>query len=188
VEISQALSRLKARLEPVSDTASLDAQVLLAHVVGRPRSWVMAHPEAALSPEQQADLEELASRLETGAPLPYVLGHWEFFGLDFLVTPAVLIPRPETELLVDQAIKWLQLHPVRRRVAEVGTGSGCIAISLARNLPGLRLLASDLSWPALQVARTNARRHHVAGQVDFILCDLLPGASASCDLICANLP
>ena len=92
----------------------LDASVLIAHIINKPRTWVMAHPELTLTAEQQKDLDDSLARLERGESFPYVLGHWEFFGLDFEVTPDVLIPRPETELLVEKAIAWLQKSPVRR--------------------------------------------------------------------------
>ena len=182
------LKRMNERLGAVSETAALDAQVLLAHVLKKPRAWVLAHPEAALAPAEERTLEAYVSRLEAGEPLPYVLGRWEFFGLDFTVTPVVLIPRPETELLVQEALLWLRAHPLRRCAADVGTGSGCIAIALAVNTPTLHILASDLSWPALQVARHNTRRHFVTGQVDLVQCDLLPATGPVFDLICGNLP
>jgi release factor glutamine methyltransferase len=121
-------SDITPRLAANSDTPDLDASVLLAHITNKPRTWVMAHPELTLTTEQQIQLDESLMRLEQGEPLPYVLGHWEFFGLDFNVTPDVLIPRPETELLVEKAIIWLQESKVRRTIADVGTGSGAIAI------------------------------------------------------------
>jgi release factor glutamine methyltransferase len=123
-----------------------------------------------------------------------VLGHWEFFGLRFDVTPDVLIPRPETELLVEKAVAWLQRASHRRTIADVGTGSGVIAVSMAVNLPDARVLATDISLPALKVARGNALKFHVADRVDFLQCDLLPphidplSTELHFDLICANLP
>jgi release factor glutamine methyltransferase len=186
--IANTLQFLRSRLEDSSDTPGLDAQVLLAHVMEVPRAWLLAHPEAKLTPLQQARLQTGLAQLESGQPLPYVLGHWEFYGLDFAVSPAVLIPRPETELLVDQALGWLLSHPNRKRVVDVGTGSGCIAISLAVHRPGLRVLAGDISLPALQVARQNARAHRVEKRVDFLQTDLLPPVSQAFDLLCANLP
>jgi release factor glutamine methyltransferase len=162
--------------------------VLLAHLLGKPRAWVLAHPEAELNAGQQAGLEVLLQRLENGEPLPYVLGRWEFFGLEFAVTPAVLIPRPETELLVEQALAWLRGHPSARSAAEVGVGSGCISVSLAVHIPDLKIAATDLSLAALEVACANARRHRAAGRIDFVVADLLPPGRAQFDLICANLP
>jgi release factor glutamine methyltransferase len=182
------------RLAPLSDTSFLDASVLLAHILEKPRSWVLAHPEAILTEGQQTRLHEALVRLENGEPFPYVLGHWEFFGLDFEVTPEVLIPRPETELLVEKAIAWLQASPVRRTVADVGTGSGVIAISIAVNVKDAQILATDISSEALQVAQRNARKFGVADRVQFVQCDLLPPqpvmftTEQHLDLLCANLP
>jgi release factor glutamine methyltransferase len=188
------LSEVTNRLALVSDTPALDASVLLGHILRQPRTWIIAHPELTLTPEQQAQLAELLGRLEHGEAFPYVLGHWEFFGLDFDVTPDVLIPRPETELLVERAIAWLQEAPVRRTIADVGTGSGAIAVSIAVKLPDARVLATDISPQALEVARKNAIKFNVQERIEFVQCDLLPGPSpiadrrSPIDLICANLP
>ena len=176
------------------ETPELDAQVLLAHILDKPRTWVAAHPETPVSQSQLDALEEAISNLEAGEPFPYVLGHWEFFGLDFELSPDVLIPRPETELLVERAIKWLKAAPERRTIADVGTGSGCIAVSIAKSISDAKVIATDISMPSLQVARRNAINHHVVDQVDFIQCDLLPPhhdplpTRLHFDLICANLP
>src|SRR5512139_2079910 len=120
------LSDIANRLAVISDTPALDASVLVAHILNKPRTWVAAHPELKLTTKQQNELDDSLARLEVGESFPYVLGHWEFFGLEFDVTPDVLIPRPETELLVEKAIAWLQRSPVRRTIADVGTGSGAI--------------------------------------------------------------
>ena len=114
-------SDITTRLASISDTPDLDASVLIAHVINQPRTWVMAHPELRLTTEQQNQLDDALNQLEKGKSFPYVLGHWEFFGLDFNVTPDVLIPRPETELLVEKAIIWLQESKVRRTIADIGT-------------------------------------------------------------------
>lgn len=192
--LQQVLVSTAARLAAVSESPDLDAQVLLAHVLDKPRTWILAHADTPPDPEGVSILEPLVRRLEQGEPLPYVLGHQEFFGLDFEITPDVLIPRPETELLVERAISWLQAAPDRRTVADVGTGSGCIAVSLAVRVPGVRVLATDISRPALTVALHNARRYKVENQVDLVECDILPqhisGLSTDhhFDLVCANLP
>lgn len=186
--LTPVLSQVRSRLEGQSETPGLDAQVLLAHLLGRPRSWVLAHPEAELTTEQAGDLESALARLEQGEPLPYILGKWEFFGLDFWVTPATLIPRPETELLVERALDWLRLHPQRRLAVDVGTGTGCIAVALAVHTPDVRLLACDLSLEALRVAQSNIHNHGVQGRVSCLQTDLLPRTSQKVDLICANLP
>lgn len=182
------VAQIRARLEGSSQTATLDAQVLLAHLLGKPKAWVIAHPEAALTPSQSIELENALSRLEQGEPLPYVLGQWEFFGLDFWVTPATLIPRPETELLVEHALDWLRRQPQRRLAVDVGAGTGCIAVSLAVHVANLNLLACDFSPEALKVAQKNIHRHNVQDRVTCVLADLLPAAGQSFDLICANLP
>lgn len=188
------LSDVTTKLTSISDTPALDASVLIAHIINKPRTWVMAHPELTSTTEQQKELDDSLARLELGESFPYVLGHWEFFGLNFEVTPDVLIPRPETELLVEKAIAWLQKSPVRRRVADVGTGSGAIAVSIAVNVPDTRVLATDISYKALEVARKNAIKFEVSNQIDFVQCDLLPSqielmsTELHFDLICANLP
>jgi release factor glutamine methyltransferase len=182
------LASISEKIKPFSDTPSMDASVLLAGLLDKPRAWVIAHPEASLVSAERAVLENALKRLEAGEPLPYILGHWEFYGLEFLLNPATLIPRPETELLVEQALEWLKDHPDRRRIADVGTGSGCIAISLACHLPDLRIIATDISGLALQAALANARRHGVSGPINFIQGNLLDGVAAQFDLICANLP
>jgi release factor glutamine methyltransferase len=193
--IGDLLSNIEHRMSSVSETARLDSQVLLAHVMGQSRAWVLAHPEAILSPEQCGFLEASVAQLEGGKPLPYVLGQWEFYGLDFLVTPDVLIPRPETELLVEQALNWLRSHPGRRLAADIGSGSGCIAIALAVHIADLQVLATDLNLPALKVASANAMKHGVADRVRFLQADLLRPIGGetrivpkSLDLLCANLP
>ena len=188
----------------VSETPELDARVLLANILDKPRSLVEAHLETHLTRPQLAALKKAVSRLEAGEPFPYVLGHWEFFGLDFELSPHVLIPRPETELMAERAIKWLNAAPERRTVADVGTGSGCIAISIAKHIYDAKIIATDISRPALEVARRNACKHSVVKRIDFVQCDLLPphppgprgGAGTGdslptdlhFDLICANLP
>ena len=188
------LSDVTTQLTPISDTPALDASVLIAHIINKPRTWVMAHLELELTPEQQKELDDSLARLELGESFPYVLGHWEFFGLDLEVTPDVLIPRPETELLVEKAIAWLQESPVRRTIADVGTGSGAIAVSIAINVPDARVLATVISRKALEVAQKNAIKFGVINQIDFVQCDLLPPHIESLptelhfDLICANLP
>ena len=186
------LSEVANRLAVISDTPALDASVLIAHILNKPRTWVVTHPELKLTTKQQKELDNSLARLEAGESFPYVLGHWEFFGLEFDLTPDVLIPRPETELLVENAIAWLQKSPRRRTVADVGTGSGAIAVAITANIPDVHVLATDISHQALLVARQNAIKFRVASRIDFVQCDLLPSSvvrrPSSIDLICANLP
>jgi release factor glutamine methyltransferase len=175
-------------LKLYSDTALQDAQVLLAHITGHSRAWVLAHPEAKLEGKHREVLVDALTHLANGEPLPYILGEWEFFGKKYFVTPDVLIPRPETELLVEDALKWLADHPGKRRVGDVGTGSGCIAVSLATNCSDLVVIASDISPQACLVAMDNVLRHDLCGQVAVVNDDLLSVARGPFDLLCANLP
>lgn len=171
-----------------SDTAGIEVQVLAAHVLRRSRAWIAAHPETLLSDEQASHLNSLLARLLEGVPLPYLTGKQEFFGLDFEITPAVLIPRPETETLVEAALQWLKRFPERNRVADVGTGSGCIAVSIAHYMPDVQVLATDFSREALKVAQRNINKHGVSDHVQLIQCDLLSACAGMFDLVCANLP
>jgi release factor glutamine methyltransferase len=143
--LRELLDTVTSRLATFSDTPQLDAQVLLAHVLGRTRTWLLAHVELPADSDHVSRLEAFVRRLEQGEPLPYVLGHHEFFGLDFDITPDVLIPRPETELLVQNAISWLEAASDRRTVADVGTGSGCIAVCIGMHVPDAHLMATDIS-------------------------------------------
>jgi len=182
------LTDLSARLASLTDTPDLDAQVLLAHVLGKPCAWLLAHPEMTLTPKQERALEKALRQLEDGVPLPYVLGKWEFYGLEFEVTPQVLIPRPETELLVERALHWLKqgsggcgAWSVERggwRILDVGTGSGCIAIALAVNMPELRVEATDISPEAIDVAKRNAKKFCVLNRIKFLCCNLFPTAGS----------
>jgi release factor glutamine methyltransferase len=188
IDIDSWLKESAGKLPEADETPLLSCQLLVGHVLGQPRSWVVAHPEIPLTDQQLEKLHSLREALVQGTPLPYLLGHWEFYGLDFIVTPEVLIPRPETELLVTTALDWLKLHPNRRRIADVGTGSGCIAIALAVKTIEAQITATDLSQPALALARQNAELHHVQNKIDFVHADLLPSDSSTFDMICANLP
>jgi release factor glutamine methyltransferase len=188
LNLGSILDHLQIDLFRGSDTPRLDAQVLLSNLTGKPRSWILAHPEASIDADQQKKLTENIHQLEAGIPLPYVIGHWEFFNLDFTINRSVLIPRPETEFLVEKSLEWLKSHPEDRRVLEIGTGSGCIAVSLAAHLPDLQITATDISKPALQVAQYNAARHNLGDKITFCHADLLPPPGLNFNLICANLP
>lgn len=187
ISAGEWLKSAKSRLEG-SESSSLEAQLLLAHVLAVPRAAVLAHPEMELDPAQLTELERMLAQLEHGVPLAYLLGEKEFYGMNFKVTPAVLIPRPETELLVDEALAWLRANPGRRMAADVGTGSGCIAAALAAPIPDLRVLAVDRSGEALRIARENFQRHGLLDRVNLLQGDLLNSIRASFDLVCANLP
>lgn len=180
--------------QPTRELPQLEAQLILAHVLGKSRTWIAAHGNAPLTPLQIDSVQKAFARLKDGEPLPYILGHWEFFGLDFNITKDTLIPRPETELLVEKAIAWLKPAPERRNIADIGTGSGAIAVTLAMHIPDACILATDISHAALKIAKHNAEKFHVYDRIDFIECDLFPAHSqignrkSSIDLICANLP
>ena len=188
VRVDRCLAEAHTRLALLSETPGLEAQVLLAHILSQSKAWILAHPEAELSPAEEATYFTHLERLVTGTPLAYLLGHWEFYGLDFKVTPGVLIPRPETELLVETALDWLRCQPARRLAAEAGIGSGCIGVSLAVHCRDLTLFGGDLSRPALDVARVNCARHQVENRVQLFQADLLSCLSGSFDLLVANLP
>lgn len=182
------LRQIHNQLSSPSESPYLDALVLLGHVTGKSKSEILTHPSPSLTQEQEKILSEGIRKLNDGIPLPYVIGSWEFYQLSFVVTPDVLIPRPETEGLVELALGWFQSHPGRRKCLELGTGSGCIAISLAKNLPDLHILATDISNKALTVALENAHGHQVEDQIEFIISDLLAGIGSKIDLLVANLP
>ncbi len=192
MNVADALQSISNHIS--GESVQLDSQVLLAHVLQKTRTWVVAHPERQLTESELASVKESISRLKAGEPLPYILGHWEFYGLDFNLTPDVLIPRPETELLVERAITWLKASPERRTIADIGTGSGCISIAIAKTISDAIVTATDISMQALKVARQNALKHDVTRRVSFVQCDLLPyhpdplPTSLHFDLICANLP
>jgi release factor glutamine methyltransferase len=137
--------------------ARLEAQVLLGHALGQSRAWLIAHGGDPLDPEQTAAFADLFERRRSGEPIAYILGEREFFSLNFMVTPAVLIPRPETELLVDLALERLPADR-SRRVLDLGTGSGAVAVTLALHRPQAGVVAVDQSAAALEIARENAER------------------------------
>ncbi len=185
--IGAALRWAMSALAAVADRPAVEAELLLAALLGRPRPFLLAHPEAPLTAEQAARYTAWVVRRAGHEPLPYITGRVEFYGLEFTVTPAVLIPRPETELLVDEALAWLASRPAPRAV-DVGTGSGCIAVTLAVYMPTLRLVAVDLSRAALTVAQANSTRHGVAGQLLWVQGDLLTPVGRPVDLIISNPP
>jgi release factor glutamine methyltransferase len=188
VTIGEALRRSRRALSTASDSADSDARRLAAEAVGESVTWVLAHPEANLSDAQVAWLDQALARCARGEPLAYVLGWWEFYGRRFHVSPDVLIPRPETELLVQQVLEYLRSNPAASNVVDVGTGSGCIAVTLAAEVPRLRVLAVDISRPALEIGRTNARTHEVAERIRWVQADLLTAFRTECDVVVANLP
>ncbi len=166
----------------------LDAETLMMSTLACDRAFLHAHPEQDLTDEQSAAFEAAISQRVCGVPLQYIIGHQEFWGLDFLVNSTVLIPRPETEILVESLLS--QARDTRKaRILDVGTGSGCIAISLAKELPEAEIHATDISPEALEVARTNAFRLGVDKKVQFHLANLMPRFDdASFDFVVSNPP
>jgi release factor glutamine methyltransferase len=176
-------------------TPALDAQVLLAHVTGVERATLLAYPERLLSEEEAARFAQLVARRQEGEPVAYLVGRREFLGLDLLTDPRALIPRPETELLVEAALGALRERVARGSVAQplvaadIGTGSGAIALALAAREPRLALIyAVDVSAEALALARENAERLGLATRLRFLQGDLLEPLPAPVDLLLANLP
>jgi release factor glutamine methyltransferase len=163
---------------------TLAAELLLVHALNRNRTWLYAHPEETLTDAEAQRFFELIARRAAGKPTQHLTGKQEFWGLEFEVTPDVLIPRPETEHVIEVALDRLALRELRAnrppksageglQIADIGTGSGCIAIALAKELPAANLLATDISSAALAVAKRNAQRHGVADRIDFREANLL---------------
>jgi len=174
-ELRVALRTGIARLEQCNvPSAPLSAELLLMHILRRDRAWLYAHPEYELSPEEAGAYSQLVERRSQGVPTQYLTGRQEFWGLEIEVGPGVLIPRPETEHVIEVALKRLgQRHAQPLQIADVGTGSGCIAIALARELPRADIVATDNSAVALEYARRNAARHEVADRIQFFETNLL---------------
>jgi release factor glutamine methyltransferase len=169
------------------DDASLEGEILLRHVLGINRVQLYSDPDDDVTPAQDKALNVLLERRIRGEPSAYITGHREFYGLDFKVDRNVLIPRPETELLVEKAIRLAESHTVTS-IADIGTGCGAIAVSLAVNLPGVTVYASDVSKPALDIARSNGEKHGVTDRIVLLEGDMLEPLPGPVDLIIANLP
>jgi len=170
--------------------ARLDAGALLAHVLKRDRTFIISHADDLVSDDLIEQFRSVVQRRARGEPLQYISGHQEFFGLDFEVSAAVLIPRPETELLVETAIDLLQNIDGPSLICDVGTGSGCVVISLLHNIQLAKAVAIDVSEQALEVATRNARTHHVLDRMSLVLSDCLDGidSKALFDLVVSNPP
>src|ERR1700730_4275626 len=165
----------------------LDAEILVAHVIPSPRERLHSHPERLLTASQRRRLSRLAASRAARVPVPYLVGEREFYGHMLWVTPAVLIPRPESELLVELAVDWLQAHRDARRVIDLGTGRGAEAIAVAMAVAEGRIEARDVSSRALRVAAENIARYRLRRRITTVKGDLLHGA-APADVILANLP
>jgi release factor glutamine methyltransferase len=184
----QTLAAACARLAAASRNPRRDAKVLLAHVLGWDQAALLAHPERLLSPAELAQYESLLTRRVASEPIQYLTGEQEFFGLLLEVSPDVLIPRPETEHLVEAVLERVG-REANARIVDVGTGSGAIAVALAHALPRARVTAVDLSPAALEVARRNAERHGLSARVTFLQSDLLSAIDgAEFDAVVSNPP
>ena len=175
MNIRSALSEAIARLESAGvPSDALAAELLLMHALNRDRTWLYSHNEELVALSTLEEFRALIARRASGVPTQYLTGKQEFWGLDFEVTPAVLIPRPETEHVIE--VTLARLGPSRMsaelQIADIGTGSGCIAIALANELRRAEILATDISREALEVARRNAARHNVADRIQFFESDL----------------
>lgn len=168
-------------------SAVLDADLLLAHVIGGRKEDVYTHPEAPLTEPAERAFAALVARRAKGEPVAYLRGEKEFYGLSFVADPRVLIPRPETEVLVQEAVRWGAVRP-GARICDLGTGAGAVAVCVAMELPLARVIAVDSSAEALAVARENALRHDVAERITFLEGDLLAPLREPVDAVAANLP
>lgn len=184
--VQQALSQARAALaEAVTEDAGLEAELLLRHALGIDQVGLYLALTTELDSKRYADFQRLVARRLKGEPTAYITGHREFFGLDFAIRPGVLVPRPETELLVEKAIELARLRG-SPTIVDIGTGCGAIAISLTLNLPTATVYATDISLEALAVARENCLRH--GAKAEFVQGDLLEPLPGPADIIVANLP
>lgn len=184
------VAEARDRLAGQTDTPHLDAQLIMMNTLGQTRAWLLAHGDYQLNHAQATRFAEMVDRCADGEPLPYVLGWWEFYGRKYFLSPEVLIPRPETELLVEVCLARLSQPELAEpaRVLEVGCGSGCVIATLALENPGPRYVATDLSGGALETAGRNREYYRLEQEIDLIRADLTRGLVGAFDLILANLP
>jgi release factor glutamine methyltransferase len=187
--IASALRDAAARLAVAgSDSARLDAEMLMAEALRIERSRLYLDSNGTIDGATLARFRALVARRAAGEPMSYIIGRREFWSLDFIVTPAVLTPRPETELLVETALKRLAAKS-SPRILDLGTGSGAIAVALAKEIPGAAIVATDISLDALEIARANARRHGVEDRISFRAGDLFDSVpQTTFDMIVSNPP
>jgi release factor glutamine methyltransferase len=199
--LSKAIARLTAETVP---SPRLNAELLLMFTLSCDRAYLFAHPERELSTEEESSYEAACAERVRGVPAQYITGHQEFWGMDLIVSPAVLIPRPETEHVIETVLE-IQTSGVRPqtsaktnfevrgpkskvRIVDVGTGSGCIALALAKELPHAEIHATDISPDALEIARANAARHQLERRIRFHQADLLEGLKGDFDFVVSNPP
>jgi release factor glutamine methyltransferase len=191
--LTSAIARLTAEQTP---SPRLNAELLLMFTLTCDRTYLFAHPERELTPDEQNRYHTALAERARGVPAQYITGHQEFWGMDLIVTPAVLIPRPETEHVIETVLDCVGRAPTPAsplRIADIGTGSGAIALALAKELPQAEIHATDVSPAALEVARINAARHELESRIHFHQADLLAGIESECgnnsfDFIVSNPP
>jgi release factor glutamine methyltransferase len=208
VQVRQSLNAAVERLTNARvPSPRLNAEILIMFTLGCDRAYLYAHPEREFTSDEMRRYDEALARRAAGVPAQYITGHQEFWGLDFIVSPAVLIPRPETEHVVETVLELStsadskqNLRQSQRprtgasvphglHIVDVGTGSGAIALALAKQLPMAEIHATDICFAALEVARANAARHELTSRIEFHQADLLDGFSpASFDLVVSNPP
>lgn len=190
--------RLKPALSTAIETLAsarvpsprLNAEILLMFVLGCDRAYLHAHSDRELSAEETSRYDDVLAQRSRGMPSQYITGHQEFWGMDFVVTPAVLVPRPETEHVIETVLPLARAKsPAKPKIVDVGTGSGCIAVALAKELPNAEIYATDISPAALEIARINAARHQLENRIQFREADLLAGfPSSNFDFVISNPP
>ncbi len=187
--LTTAIDRLTAARVP---SPRMNAELLLRFTLDCDRAYLYAHPERELTTEEQTRYEEALAQRARGIPAQYITGHQEFWGMDFIVNPAVLIPRPETEHVIETVLQLVnggRASSPGMRIVDVGTGSGCIALALAKELPEAEVHATDISPAALEVARANAARHQLENRIQFHETDLLQCLErARLDFVVSNPP
>ena len=196
VTLKDALTSAVDRLSAAQiGSPRMNGELLLMFTLGCDRAYLFAHPERELTTEEQARLEDSLSQRARGVPAQYITGHQEFWGMDFIVSPAVLIPRPETEHVIETVLQLANENNEGRapgspiRIIDVGTGSGCIALALAKEFPYAEIHATDISAAALEVAHANAARHQFESRVRFRQADLLHGLDPGAfDFVVSNPP
>ena len=189
--LSSAVSELTANNVP---SPRMNAELLLMFTLSCDRAYLFAHPEQELSSEERSRYQSALAERSRGVPAQYITGHQEFWGMDLIVSPAVLIPRPETEHVIETVLELSragakeQTHSKQLRIVDVGTGSGCVALALAKELPEAEIHATDISPAALEIARANAARLQMEQTVNFHETDLLDGMNGAFDVVVSNPP
>lgn len=189
--LSSAVSQLAANKVP---SPRMNAELLLMFTLSCDRAYLFAHPERELGNEEASRYESVLAERSRGVPAQYITGHQEFWGMDLIVSPAVLIPRPETEHVIETVLQLSrarakeQTHPKRLRIVDVGTGSGCIALALAKEFPEAEIHTTDISPAALEIARANAARLQLEQRISFHQTHLLNGLKGAFDVVVSNPP